>query len=134
MIRVFCPVLVFACGCGGPGLYSVKGMVVYKDGSGIAVLERGQIVFDPADPSAPKASARGEIRKDGSFTMSTYKEGDGVVPGAYRIMVVPPPYFGIRGSSPPELFDSRYEDFETSGLSITVTGPVDDFVVTVEKP
>jgi len=123
-------------GCGGRGLYQVHGTVEFKDGSDVAVLEGGRVVFDPADPDAPiKSSARGEIKNDGSFVMSTYSEGDGVLPGKYRVMVAPPPFFAkARGQTAPLLMDEKYQSFSTSGLEITVDRAMTDYTITVQKP
>jgi len=127
--------LVGLWGCGGQGFHQVKGKVVYMDGSDVSVLTGGFVLFDPADPEGPpKGSARGEIHQDGSFTMGRYKEGDGVIPGKYRVMVTQPPFLGGRGKVPPPLLDPRFKDFESSGLEITVSGPIADYSVTVAKP
>jgi len=121
-------------GCGGKEIYQVKGKVVYEDGADVSVLAKAMVVFDPADEDGPKVSARGEVQPDGSFQMSTYKEGDGVVPGKYRVALAPPPFLGGRGKARPQLLDPIYQDYETSGLEITVTGPVTDYSVKVKKP
>ena len=97
-------------GCGGKDLHQVKGKVVYEDGSDISVLIGGLITFYPVDAEGTPVSARGEIQLDGSFRMSTYKEGDGVVSG------------------------KRFLDFETSGLEITVNEAVNDYTIKVRKP
>ena len=121
-------------GCGS-GLYQVKGRVVYKDGSDASVLAGGKVLFDPADATTEKTSARGEIQQDGSFEMSTYQSGDGVKPGKYRVMVAPPPFFAKRrGQERPRLLDERLRSFETSELEITVTEHLYDYTVPVRKP
>ncbi|HEY2414586.1 MAG TPA: hypothetical protein VGI40_20230, partial [Pirellulaceae bacterium] len=121
-------------GC-GKGLYHVKGKVVYKDGSDVSVLAGGKILFDPAEDTPEKASARGDIQSDGSFEMSTYQTGDGVKPGKYRVMVAPPLFAAQRrGQERPRLLDERLRSFATSDLEITVTGHVDDYTVPVRKP
>lgn len=121
-------------GC-GRGLFSVKGQVVYKDGSDVSVLAKGKVLFSPADPEMEKISPRGEIRQDGSFEMFTYATGDGVKPGTYRVMVTPPIFFPkSRGEQRPALLDERFGSFDTSGLKITVKGPIDNYTITVEKP
>ena len=125
--------LVGSLGCGGQTLYQVKGTVAYKDEADVSVLANGLVLFDPVDAEV-KVSARGEIKPDGSFRMSTFREGDGVMPGKYRVMLSPPAFRGKRNEVRPELFDPRFEDFETSGLDITVTGPVINYVITVDKP
>jgi hypothetical protein len=123
-------------GCGGKATYPVHGEIAYKDGSDVAPLAGGQIVFEPADPDQPKVSARGFIKPDGTFEMSTYREGDGVPPGKYRVMVAPPPFFPgrKRDLEPPVLFNERYRDFATSGLEIAVTGPITDYKIIVQRP
>jgi hypothetical protein len=136
LLRRCLPVLllVAASGC-GRSLYPVKGHVVYKDGSDVSVLAGGKVLFLPALPEMEKSSSRGEIQPDGSFEMSTNTVGDGVKPGKYRVMVAPPPFFAKkRGEQRPELLDERFRDFATSGLEVTVTEPIDDYTVTVEKP
>ena len=128
--------LLVVAGCGGPTRYAVKGQVVYKNGSDASVLARGMVEFNPADPEMPKVRASGEIQSDGSFKMSTPGEGDGVRPGTYQVLVTPPPFFPkkSRDELPPQLLDERFQKFATSGLEITVTGPVTDYTVTVQKP
>ena len=128
--------LVGMVGCGGPTLHPVKGQVVYKGGADASVLARGMILFDPAEDDMPRISARGEIQEDGSFKMSTPGEGEGVRPGTYRVMLSPPPFFPkkSRDELPPQLLDERFQKFATSGLEITVNGPITDHTFTVEKP
>jgi hypothetical protein len=126
--------LLTVSGC-GQRLYRVRGQVVYKDGSDVSVLAGGKVLFEPADSEMEQASARGDIQSNGSFEMSTSSPGDGVKPGNYLIMVSPPPFFAKRrGETRPRLLDDRFRSFDTSGLKITVSGPVDDFTVTVHKP
>ena len=130
---LFC--LALLAGCGSKGQYQVRGKVVYADDADASVLARGLILFDPVNLEESKTSARGTIQADGSFVMGTSKEGDGVAPGTYRILVRPPPFFahGDREKQPPHLLNERFKDFETSNLKITVDQAIDDFVITVEK-
>jgi hypothetical protein len=120
-------------GCGGPTLYQVQGTVIYKDDSDVSVLANGLVIFDPVD-SEVKASARGEIKPDGSFRMSTFHEGDGVLPGEYRVMLSAPVFRGGRNEPRPQLLDPDLEGFATSGLRITVDKSIFDYVITVAKP
>src|SRR5436189_6055052 len=99
--------LLGIAGCGGKDLYPVEGKVEYKDGSDVSVLAGGWITFVPTDPEVNKTSAQGEIKTDGSFQMSTYREGDGVVPGKYKVLVAPPRFTGGRFKTPPQLLDER---------------------------
>jgi hypothetical protein len=124
-------------GCGGDkGLVQVKGQVVYADGKDPSVLAKGMVFFDPADPDAEiKVSARGRISDDGSFVMYTYKDGDGVHPGSYKVRVKPPQIMVPRDQDPPpELLDPKYRSFETTDIQLEVTGPMTDYTVTVKRP
>lgn len=73
-------VTLFAVGCGGSGLVSVKGKVMYND----KPVTSGTITFAADD----KASAYGEILPDGTYELMTEKPGDGATPGAYKVIVV----------------------------------------------
>ena len=67
--------------------------------------------------------ATGAIQSDGSFTMSTFEDGDGVVPGTHAITV------SSKDESVPNQVrynvPMRYRDPNQSGLSETIEGPRD---------
>src|SRR5438067_9892308 len=103
--------LVGVAGCGGRELYPVGGKVAYKDGADVSVLAGGMVTFVPTDPEI-KVSAQGYIKPDGSFEMSTFREGDGVVPGKYTVLVAAP-RFNVKGGrfkTPPQVLDERFKD------------------------
>ena len=58
----------------------VKGKITYQG----KPISQGRIIFEPTDASRP---AHGTINKDGTFELSTFKHGDGAVPGTHRITV-----------------------------------------------
>src|SRR4051794_18550874 len=71
--------LLAACaGCGAkgagtlPNLIPVKGKVTFKG----QPLTKGTVHFEPDDYGGPAA---GQLQADGSFVLTTAKEGDGVV-------------------------------------------------------
>jgi hypothetical protein len=76
--------LLIAIGCGDDsGLakrYPVKGTVTYKNQS----VEKGRIDFLPADKEGRAAS--GDIL-DGSYFLTTSVNGDGALPGKYKVTV-----------------------------------------------
>src|SRR5690349_7811580 len=85
--RVLLAVVVLAvAGCGGRK-YPVVGKVVFKDGK---PLPGGMVVFSPLD-SANHVGARGDIKSDGTFELSSEKAGDGSLAGRYQVLVRPPP-------------------------------------------
>ena len=68
--------------------------------------------------------ARGQIQPDGSFTLTTYKDGDGAVAGTHDCVVA---QFvmaeGIAGHRPSTIgvIDRRFASYSTSGLSIEIS-------------
>jgi len=57
----------------------VKGRVTYLG----KPLTKGTVKFEPDSGR----EAHGDIKSDGSFVLSTFKEGDGAVPGTHRVAV-----------------------------------------------
>src|SRR5438093_5675401 len=78
-------VLLGLAGCGGPSLYPVHGKVTWDNGAEARELAGGLVICESVDG---KVGARGDIEKDGSFRLSTYKPGDGLLPGKHRVAVV----------------------------------------------
>ncbi|MDZ4684087.1 MAG: hypothetical protein SH850_03300 [Planctomycetaceae bacterium] len=75
-----------AIGCGKSDnvtVYPVKGTVMFN---GKPMLGGGSIAFIPTTSQKGKA-AGGTILEDGSFVMTTYREGDGSMPGTFRVIV-----------------------------------------------
>ena len=78
--------LLGACsGCGMSGganaaLIPVKGKVTYKG----QPLTQGRVTFESEDTGR---RASGKLQSDGSFVLTTYKEGDGVVAGDYMVII-----------------------------------------------
>ena len=120
-------VLVFS-GC-GPGLATVRGKVTLPDGKPAA---GSQVVFE-SEQDGKKISARGDVQDDGSFELSTFKPGDGVPPGKYKVQVNPPPMVNAEGpyTSP---FNAKFSSFQTSGLEFEVKpGARNEFPIQVTK-
>jgi hypothetical protein len=80
--------LLLGCcsGCGAkgagtlPDLIPVKGKVTFKG----QPLTTGTVHFEPDDYGRP---ATGKLQSDGTFVLSTHKEGDGVVAGHHRVSI-----------------------------------------------
>jgi hypothetical protein len=63
-----------------PSLVPVKGKVTYKG----QPLTKGVIHFEPSDYGR---AAYGTLQSDGTYVLSTFKDGDGVVPGHHRVSI-----------------------------------------------
>jgi hypothetical protein len=115
-------------GCGS-GMQPVRGKVTLPDGKPAA---GSQVVFE-SEQEAKKISARGDVQGDGTFELSTFKPGDGVPPGKYKVQVNPPPMLNAEGPSISP-FNAKYSNFNTSGLEFEVKrGGQNDFPIQVTK-
>ena len=124
--------LIFVClivsgftGCGENA--RLRGKVTFSDTQ--EPLTCGEIHF-----STPTFLARATIQPDGTYTVGSLKESDGLPPGTYSIAIVnaveekrsmtDQVTIGPRGlgQTVPEklLIDPKYKKKETSGLSVTV--------------
>jgi hypothetical protein len=76
--------LCWGCGPAGsgklPSLIPVKGKVTYKG----QPVTKGTVKFVPEGYGR---EARGDLQSDGSFVLTTTKDGDGVVAGAHRVSI-----------------------------------------------
>lgn len=116
--------LSVVAGCGSasaPKTVKVHGKVTFQ-GKPLTV---GRVVFQPAKPAAgyPSRPASGSLQADGSFEMSSFQSGDGVVPGEYQVGI------NTRTSGPTpenptaaEVWEAprRYGDPATSGFRASV--------------
>lgn len=120
-------VLPLASGCGPPKFYPVRGKVILK---GVGPLTEGEVRFRP--DANHELIATGKIKKDGTFALTTPSQGEGVLEGTCRAVVVVAPRKGRR------VIDKRFEDFDTADLQFTVTArsPPDEnyFIFDVIRP
>jgi hypothetical protein len=77
--------LVAACsGCGKSAgmapLIPVKGKVTYKG----QPLKKGRVTFESQDTGK---RTTGNLEADGTFVLSTYKQGDGAAAGDYTVII-----------------------------------------------
>ena len=86
ILAAFLGVAVVGCGSDKPKLVTVTGKVVFKN----EPLTAGSIWFVPDLGNAYQGEKPScQLQLDGSFTMRTYPFGDGVPPGAYKVMLSP---------------------------------------------
>lgn len=106
-------------GCGrGGGLptYKTTGSVSFSDGKPLA---GGTIVFESVDHPV---TARSVIGLDGTFTLSTYDQGDGAVAGKHRVAISPAMNMAVDRDEvrAPRVIHPRYKDIDESGLEFEV--------------
>ncbi len=102
------------CGCsssgGGrmPDLIPVKGTITFKG----KPVSKGVVRFEPEGVGR---EASGTIQPDGTFVLTTNKEGDGVVAGHHRVSIV-----GTGPTPGRELIPKHYAQASTSKLDLEV--------------
>jgi hypothetical protein len=111
--------LLPALGCGKsselPALIQVKGKVTYKG----QPVTKGMIKFEPDGYGRP---ANGKLGSDGTFVLTTLKEGDGVVAGEHRVYII-----GTGKTAAKELVPKKYASPSTSKLIATVDSEHTEF-------
>lgn len=115
-------------GCGRSGLHPVRGRVSFADG---APVPTGRVVVSYGDGKA----SWGTIEPDGSFSLGTLKQSDGMRAGTWRVAIkdayVEEEKNGERVAVP--LVHKRFADHATSGLEFTVPDKT-VWEIVVEKP
>jgi hypothetical protein len=110
--------------------YPVNGKVQFKTGG---VVHVGTVELKSREHSV---HALGPIQSDGSFTLTTYKDGDGAIAGIHDCVVV---QFvmaeGLAGHKPSTIgvVDRRYASYSTSGMQVDIsTNKKNEIVLEVE--
>jgi hypothetical protein len=83
-VNILFAIVVMTTGCSGNGIatYPVEGIVVLEDGTPV---QTGTVEFNSLQQDL---TARGKIQPDGTFRLTTFKDGDGAVPGIHDAVVV----------------------------------------------
>jgi hypothetical protein len=81
--------LIIACGgCSSekPLTVPVSGRITFGGG---ACPAEGTIVFSPVavEKSLPRRPGTARFQQDGAFTVTSFREGDGLIPGRYHPMI-----------------------------------------------
>jgi len=114
---------VFFEGCGS-NTYKpvpVEGKVTFGGG---AWPKPGILYFNPMESpqGVPKRPATGRFDTDGNLTVSTFEEGDGLLPGSYKIGVecwLNPPEMGSMVPARSAV-SAKYQSAASSGLELIV--------------
>jgi hypothetical protein len=120
--------LTLLAGCSGR--HSVTGQVKFPDGT---PLKEGLVICEKND-GGQIVQARGELANDGTFRLGTLAPGDGVLPGTYKVLVVPRGLTEAELSAQGRIIDPKYSKYETSGITLEVKGGGNQLNITVTKP
>ena len=113
--------LLSGCGRKGPEVVPVEGTITLDGGPW---PKPGTLYFTAETSSSGLTSrpAMGAFDTDGNLTVTTFKKGDGLIPGKHKIRVEcweTPPRMG--STTPPKSYlPNRYCSTSTSGLAVTV--------------
>ncbi|MBY0457187.1 MAG: hypothetical protein K2V38_07610 [Gemmataceae bacterium] len=121
--------LVGGCGPSGPQLYPLSGRVLLGDEPLSPKAGETAFIEFTADKGAGNTSAhlpRGDIKADGSYTVSTNNQ-PGIEAGAWiaRVVYNQPDEAGLKKTAyapPMSLIAAKYSDFGGSGFKVNV-GP-----------
>jgi hypothetical protein len=83
------------------------------------------MLYDPKNPPAGKRlPASTSCNKEGYFEFSTYTRGDGIAPGAYKVLFAAFRVSPLRGgSNSPDILKNLYNDPDTSKFEVDITEP-----------
>jgi len=120
--------LLVGCGDGSnrPKLVKTSGQVTLN-GEPLAAGVDGyiQVLVDGGRPATGKIDA-----ETGRFTLSTFDENDGCVPGTHKVVILVNKLGP--GGSPISLVDEKYREAATTDLTVTIDGPTDSLVVDLQ--
>jgi len=132
IVAGLCCLLLSGCNDNLP-THKVLGTVEFSDGKK-AMFGNVEFYSDQY-----KINARGNINRDGTFTVSTYNEGDGAVAGPQKIIIMQQVGNYLLANSNNQikhdhgsLIDRRYFDYRTSGLECEIE-PGDNHIRLVVK-
>jgi hypothetical protein len=97
----------------------VKGTVTFKG----QPVTQGTITFEPEDIGR---EAHATIQPDGTFVLSTFKEGDGAVPGLHRVAITGSVGRGGKGQQP---LPAKYRSAGSSNIAVEVSQEKTDYPI-----
>ena len=115
-------VLLLVVGCNKQ--VGMTGTVVYSD-------DGSPVPFGNVILSTPTFQSRGELNKQGQFSMGTFGTNDGIPPGTYSVAILAIESVGDTGSY--SIVDPKYSSAQTSGLEITITKAINDYEIRVDR-
>ncbi|MHB1559557.1 MAG: hypothetical protein ACYC61_19085 [Isosphaeraceae bacterium] len=121
LLVVTCCAALCGCGTSGggkvPDLIPVKGKVTFKG----KPVSKGVVRFEPEGVGR---EASGTIQPDGTFVLTTHKDGDGAVAGHHRVSIV-----GTGPTPARELIPKQYTQASTSKIELDVDAEHSEFPI-----
>jgi len=129
-VAAACLIVTDFAGCRKSGLemIPIQGQVSYN-GAPLQNVTQGIVRYSPKEPGTTAREATGRIQPDGTFVLTTFKGGDGVVAGEYNITVTAnsSPMLtreqtesGAKSAPPKSMIPEKFRNASTSGLTDTV--------------
>lgn len=116
------------CGSGNPKTYPIPGRLVYRDGQPVP----GATVVLQTTQGDKQLTARGMVRTDGTFDLTTFAEGDGAVEGEHRVTVIPIP--SADGPKVATVVPAKYADPDQSKLTVSIAPGTPEIRITIDPP
>lgn len=136
-VPVVVAIAICGCGSGNPDTAPATGSVTYNG----KPVEGASVQFSPEETGGKGAS--GKTDASGNFTLTSYEEGDGAVPGKYKVTIYKRDESAVKtaeeehdaaggaaadapSAAPKELLPVKYKKIETSGLTAEVKADTDN--------
>ncbi len=121
---IFSFVCVMFIGCGS-GHVGFRGKVVFSDdGSPLTV---GVVCF-----TTPTFQAKGDLQRDGTFTMGSYRSRDGLPPGRYQVGILAATE-DLGDEVSYSLVDPKWGSPKTSGYTLDVDRTISKYEIKVDR-
>jgi hypothetical protein len=124
---------LFVFGLGGCKKSGLEMVPIHGDvsfnGTPLQNVTQGIVRYSPKESGTAAREATGRIQPDGTFVLTTFKGGDGVVAGEYNITVTAnsSPMLtraqtesGAKHDAPKSMIPEKYRNASTSGLTDSV--------------
>jgi hypothetical protein len=132
--REYCSCLLLAVSLGafsgcsdGKAAWPVRGKVTLTDGTPVA---GATVSFED---KANRRNSSGSTDENGVYTLTTFEMNDGAPAGQYTVTVHPPQAQDSGQAQPKPVFDPRYSNASTSGLTRTVEAKDNTIDLTLDK-
>lgn len=120
--------LLFVVGCSGK--VGLSGKVVYSD-------DKSPVPLGTVCIETETYQARGNIKQDGTFVISSFRENDGLPPGSYRVYIAGAQKIigqdrdGINIYEP--LISPEFCSISTTNITIDIKSTTKDFEIVVDR-